>query len=151
MSTIIVKCKKMDKQWKVKGPWESHERYYLKSPPEAFDGLHAAMRKIGIDWFTWEHARSPQHTQNISKALKGRRPIRPRKRWKRSSYNKPNTKEWMIVTTNGTYSVTNLKDWVRRNGLSLDAIRTRIKRNRWPYTPPQYPQINILRISKWSK
>lgn len=151
MSTIIVKCKKMDKQWKVKGPWESHERYYLKSPPEAFDGLHAAMRKIGIDWFTWDYARNPEISKKIAKALKGKRPIRPRKRWKRTdTYNKPNTGEWMVVTNTGTHTIKNLRDWTRRNGISIDAIRTRIKRNRWPYRPPKHYGINILRISKWS-
>jgi hypothetical protein len=105
------------------------------------------MRQIGVDWFHAEPAGEPHsdaRRENISKGmLQGRV-------WNRGlktgiqHHRAPNTKQWWIVTTTGEYTVTNLAKWIADNNLSKDAIKTRIKRQRWPY-------LNILRIVQWGK
>lgn len=147
---LLIKCRKLPgKEWRILGPWEVHLRDYLKSPREAYDGLHHMMRQVGVDWFEVHNVGKPlppEVKEKISKTMKGRSKPPTGIQY----YTKPNIKEWMVVTNAGTFTITNLAEWIRKHNLSRDAIKTRIKRNRWPYTPSDRPHLNILRITKWS-
>lgn len=133
------------REWKVRGTWEEHCRTYLRSPAEAYGGLHKAMRQLGIDWFQAHQSQRPPHTaerrRNISKAMKASR-VWNRGTKQKQIYPRPNTAQWLIVTIAGQQTITNLDGFCRQHGLSRHAIRSRIKRNSWPY-------LNILRITKW--
>lgn len=153
-AVLLITCAKLPgKEWRVRGTWKKHQREYLKSPPEAYDGLHYQMRRIGIDWFTAKTVKAPLSEERKTAISEGMRRSRVWNRGlktgKRANFKPPNVKEWMIVTDAGTLTVRNLTEWIRKNGLNYGLLKMRIRRGNWPYKPPG-ASINILRISKWS-